>query len=114
VSIFYLSAMIVGKERNTMQIETTCKNCGKKFEKHTGEEFGDNRDSLQDICYDCALESTTGGQPPEEGDFNTARITSGEISEEERRLLQEDLRSVDWAACQPDPEDDEHDHLDEE
>ncbi|MSU55469.1 MAG: hypothetical protein EXS46_02955 [Candidatus Taylorbacteria bacterium] len=87
-----------------MQVETKCWSCGKKFVKHV-EELS-NRDSFQDTCYNCALESLTKGQPPEEGDFNTAGIVSGEMSDDECGLLQEDLRSVDWAACQTDPEDD--------
>lgn len=77
-------------------MQATCSKCGKEFiTSNSGK-----------ICYDCTLESLVQGQSPEEGDFNTARIVSGEMSEDERRLLQEDLRSVDWAACQPDPEDD--------
>ena len=87
-----------------MQVETKCGRCGKTFRKQSEEGV---YDSSHNICYDCALESITGGQPPEEGDFNTARIQSGEISDEGRRILQEDLRSVDWAACQPDPENEE-------
>jgi len=91
-----------------MQIKTKCKSCGKEFVKNV-EETSKSSDRSQDICYDCALESLTKGRPPEEGDFNTAMITSGEMSEDESRLLQEELRKVDWAACQPDPEDDPDD-----
>jgi ribosome-binding protein aMBF1 (putative translation factor) len=91
-----------------MQIETKCKVCGKTFNKYI-EEVDESRDSSQDVCYDCALEFITGGTAPEEGDFNTASIRSGEMSDEERRILYEDLRKVDWAACQPDAEDDPRD-----
>ena len=45
-------------------------------------------------CYDCTLEDITHGNPPEEGDFNTAGIVSGTLSAQERRYLQQDLESV--------------------
>lgn len=87
-----------------MQIVTTCEVCGKKYSKYIDGYY--NRRASKDICYDCALQSLTKGQPPEEGDFNTAQINSGEMSEEERKWLSEDLRSVDRAACERDPNDD--------
>ncbi len=89
-----------------MQIETVCCKCKKSFKKTVQTK---NHSPSEDTCYDCTLESLTNGQCPEEGDFNTARISSGEMSEDERRLLWEDLQSVDRAACMPDPEDDEPD-----
>lgn len=42
----------------------------------------------------------TGGRAPEEGDFNSARLTSGEISDKELRWLQADLESVDHSAAE--------------
>jgi len=45
-------------------------------------------------CYDCTLERVTGGNPPEEGDFNTAAILSGKMSDEEHRELMRELRNV--------------------
>jgi len=61
----------------------TCK-CGTRFKTTTD----------SDTCYDCALKSVTGGTPPEEGDFNTAGITSGTMSPQERGWLQQDLEGV--------------------
>lgn len=87
-----------------MNIQAQCSSCGKKFQKLVDGNAGQS--SPSDQCYSCSLESLTKGSPPEEGDFNTARIRSGEMTEEERRMLWDDLKSVDWAACQPDPEDD--------
>ncbi len=46
------------------------------------------------ICYGCALECITGDRAPEEGDFNSARIISGEMSEQEWRWLKEDLEAA--------------------
>lgn len=86
-----------------MQIETKCKTCGKTFEKLV--EKPEN--SSEGICYNCALESLTKGRVPEEGDFNSAMIISGEISDQEREWLQQDLESIDRAACMPDPEEEE-------
>ncbi|MBN1169383.1 hypothetical protein JXA63_05870 [Candidatus Woesebacteria bacterium] len=45
-------------------------------------------------CYNCALDSITHGMPPEEGDFNTASIVSGTLTEEEMEHLRKDLESV--------------------
>ena len=69
--------------------ECVCVDCGKKFQSQ-------KTDSK--ICFDCALENLIGDRAPEEGDFNSARITSGEISDDEARWLQEDLESVDHCA----------------
>lgn len=63
----------------------TCDTCSKEFQ--TSKVDGD-------ICYDCALLRVTGGSLPEEGDFNTARIVSGEMTEKQWRWLQEDLKSI--------------------
>ncbi len=68
----------------------TCRKCGKTFERNS--QFG-HTDSP--ICYGCALNEFTGGRAPEEGDFNSAYLTSGEISDKELKWLQEDMESVD-------------------
>jgi hypothetical protein len=58
--------------------------CGKAFKTSNG----------SDKCYECTLEDITHGNPPEEGDFNTALIVSGTMTETERGYLQSDLESV--------------------
>lgn len=65
-----------------------CNTCGKTF-KRLYEKMS------TDICYACALELFCGKFAPEEGDFNSARLTSGEMSEQDARWLQEDLESID-------------------
>jgi len=67
-----------------MTIECTCETCGKNFQSQ--------KDST--ICYTCSLKNLTGNNIPEEGDFNSARITSGEMTDQEMTWLYEDLRSV--------------------
>jgi hypothetical protein len=64
-----------------------CKNCRKQFERLYEER-------ARDICYSCALKELCGNFVPEEGDFNSARIISGEMTEQEERWLQEDLKAV--------------------
>lgn len=46
------------------------------------------------ICYECALKILCGNSAPEEGDFNSAMINSGEMTEQEAKWLQEDLEAV--------------------
>ncbi|MBI2087038.1 MAG: hypothetical protein HYT69_02600 [Candidatus Zambryskibacteria bacterium] len=71
--------------------------CGKTFEKNekvnSTMAAAVGRDS-NDICYACALERITGGHAPEEGDFNSAHLISGEISDKDLGYLMEDLRNV--------------------
>jgi hypothetical protein len=69
-----------------MTYERTCKTCRKKFRSQ-------KIDST--ICYGCALKHFAGNRPPEEGDFNSASIVSGEMTDEEARSLQKELESVD-------------------
>lgn len=84
----------------------TCATCSNEFQAL------DNELSLKDVlggvsepeCYNCALKRITGGSAPEEGDFNSARIVSGEMSEKEWRLLQAELRDVDHAGEEDDHE----------
>ena len=52
------------------------------------------RDPENERCYSCALDYFTGGRAPEEGDFNSAHLLSGEMSDKEWRWLQEDFRAV--------------------
>jgi len=61
-----------------------CNNCGNAF----------NTSNNSKLCYNCTLANVTGGNPPEEGDFNTAKIRSGTITVQERGFLQQDLESV--------------------
>jgi len=73
--------------------KSVCKTCGKTF--LTVRQGSDE-------CYHCALTRITHNQCPEEGDFNTALLISGEMTEEEAYLLQKDLESVEVAG-DPDP-----------
>jgi len=63
-----------------------CGNCGKKFNSQ-------RKDST--TCCGCALTRLIGNGAPEEGDINTALLTSSEMSDQDARTLQEDLESVD-------------------
>lgn len=67
-----------------LQFFTKVCGCGKTFRTSNN----------SDKCYDCTLEDITHGNPPEEGDFNTAGIVSGTLTEAERGHLQQDLESV--------------------
>jgi len=62
----------------------TCTCCGNEFQTR----------NESDLCYSCTLQSLTGGRAPEEGDFNTAKIQSGTMTDEEIGYLQKDLESV--------------------
>ncbi|OGZ60737.1 MAG: hypothetical protein A2919_01105 [Candidatus Spechtbacteria bacterium RIFCSPLOWO2_01_FULL_43_12] len=65
-------------------VTKVCRGCGKEFQT--------SNDS--DKCYNCTLEDICHGNPPEEGEFNTARIVSGTLSAQEYRYLQQDWGSV--------------------
>ena len=82
----------------------TCKTCGKNFQSR--------KDST--ICYGCALKHFAGDGFPEEGDFNSALLTSGEITDQEERDLMEDLRSVEEGRSIREPyhNDAEEDYID--
>lgn len=78
---------------------TTCTVCKKTFEQNqdtglTNMAFAVGRDTDHERCYSCALDYVTGGRAPEESDFNTAHLISGEMSDKEWRWLQEDFRAV--------------------
>ena len=86
---------------------TTCSACGKTFER-----LYEKR--ARDICYGCALKELCGNLPPEEGDFNSARIISGEMTEQEEKWLQEDLEAVESGRSIREPYEDEHEREDED
>ena len=90
-----------------------CSVCEKTFER-----LYEKRE--RDICDGCALKELCGNFAPEEGDFNSARIISGEMTEQEERWLQEDLESVDhsreeafWRRLVDDHDDSRWDYLEE-
>jgi len=65
-------------------VTKTCIGCGKSFQTSNG----------SDKCYNCILDDICHGNPPEEGDFNTAGVVSGTLSVQERRSLQSELESA--------------------
>jgi len=80
-------------------MEKICTVCGTTFEQNqkvvgTTMSLAVGRDPESERCYSCVLDSLTGGRAPEEGDFNSARLVSGEMSDKEWQWLQEDLRAV--------------------
>jgi hypothetical protein len=97
-----------------MTHESVCGTCGKNFRSQ-------RKDST--TCYGCALTRLIGNGAPEEGDFNSALLISGEMSDEDARQLQEDLESVDHSGAEAawsrmveeynDEYDDRYDDLDE-
>jgi len=72
--------------RRATMFDRTCGTCDKNFKSQ-------RKDG--NTCFGCALERITNGQPPEEGDFNTALIVSGEMSDRNARQLQEELEAID-------------------
>jgi hypothetical protein len=80
--------------------EKNCTKCGKAFKTSNG----------SDECYDCTLKDLTKGTSPQEGEFNTAAITSGTMSAEERRYLQQDLEQVEVCGDDYYDEEEEDDH----
>ena len=81
-----------------MLFTRTCETCTNEFQ---------SRKNDATTCYDCALQRIAGGSPPEEGDFNTARIVSGTMSEEEEGWLRSDLEAVEGGVSHPDFEPEE-------
>jgi hypothetical protein len=65
----------------------TCAVCLKNFETL-------HKERERNVCYDCALKEICGKFVPEEGDFNSAGIISGEMTEQEEKWLRQDLRTV--------------------
>lgn len=85
-----------------------CRKCGKEYQKNDKVAV-----EQEPICYTCALRALCNGCSPEEGDFNTASLQSGEISDKELSWLEEDLRAVESGRsvkekyCHTDWDDDE-------
>lgn len=84
---------------------TTCKSCSDIFE------VSDEKVE-RSICYKCTLKELCGDRPPEEGDFNSAMIISGDMSEQEWQLLRADLEAVESGRPIREPYDDEHEDED--
>ena len=97
-----------------MTFDRICQTCKKNFKSQ-------RKDST--TCYGCALTELIGNRAPEGGDFNTALICSGEMTDEQAHSLQEDLESVDHSGEEEfqrriqedyDDEDDRWDYLEED
>lgn len=84
-------------------VTKTCLGCGKSFQTSNN----------SDKCYNCTLDDITHGNPPEEGDFNTAGIVSGTLSVQERHNLQRDLESVELGRTTEEEYDDGRDDEEE-
>ncbi len=75
-------------------VKQICVNCGKEFATNNG----------SNSCYDCTLSRTAGGLIPEEGDFRTARIISGTMSNQQHQDLVGDLSSIELDDPAPETE----------
>lgn len=80
-------------------MEKICTVCSETFEQNqdpgiTAMAYAVGRDTDNERCYSCALDHLAGGRWPEEGDFNSARLISGEMSDKQWRWLQEDMRAI--------------------
>ena len=88
--------------RKTPQFEERqCARCHKLFRTNNS----------SDLCYNCTLDDITHGLPPEEGDFNTAGIISGTLTDSDWTNLQHDLEMVEAGTSEFEP-DDEREFLD--
>lgn len=65
----------------------TCEKCTTTFECLF-------EDMERSICYACALKEICPQVAPEEGDFNAAGLLSGELTEQEYKWIQEDVRAA--------------------
>jgi hypothetical protein len=81
-----------------------CEKCGKEYQKNDQVA----RD-CEHICYECALSNLCGDGYPEEGDFNTARLQSGEISDQAFKQLRRELTAIEQGQqqCYMDTDDSE-------
>ncbi|MDR3547734.1 MAG: hypothetical protein P4M11_05630 [Candidatus Pacebacteria bacterium] len=84
-----------------------CTDCQKTFEQNQTPKLTElalavGRDTERPVCYACALEQLIGRRAPEEGDFNSAHLISGEMSDKEWRWFQEDMGMV-KAEWRPEP-----------
>lgn len=77
-----------------------CSVCEKEYE-------GREKSNSTSICYDCALNKITGGNAPEQGDFNTASVISDETSDADLQLLMKDLRNVELGRSTFEPYDED-------
>ena len=78
--------------------EQKCSKCEKIFEQNESNgitclAMAVGRDPEKQLCYSCALDKVTGNSAPEEADFNSARLISGEMTDETWELLHEDMRA---------------------
>lgn len=75
----------------------TCSKCGKFFEQ-TESEWAKymaivlGRDTSAELCYSCALEKLTPNTVPEESDFISALLMSGQMSDEDEKSLRQDMQ----------------------
>lgn len=80
------------------RMTVTCSACHTQFTKVLGSPEYRNVTqgllALEAYCFNCTLTRITGERCPEEGDFNTARLVSGEMSDEDISALRSDLASV--------------------
>jgi len=77
-----------------MTTNQTCTNCGKDFERQVRENQQETDDLHTATCYQCVLDRLCRGRAPEEGDYNAARVCSGEMSDNDVQWLREDLLHV--------------------
>jgi hypothetical protein len=87
---------------------TICTLCEKTFEQNENPELtvlalAVGRDTERPVCYGCALDQLTGKHAPEERDFNSAHLISGEMSDKEWRWFQEDtgMLKASWSPPEP-------------
>lgn len=84
-------------------VQRKCETCGKTFQTFL---------SNASECYGCALKRFCGGGMPEEGDFNSASLVSGNLSPEDRRQLQRDLAAVERSSSCRESFDDDVEYFD--
>ncbi len=82
-------------------VEKIC-GCGKTFKTSNNSEK----------CYDCTLKDFTNSNPPEEGDFYTAGIVSGTLTDQERYDMQQDLERIELGRTTQEEEDEDPDDFD--
>lgn len=61
-----------------------CLQCEREFQTSNGSEK----------CYHCWLEYYSGGMAPEEGDFNSAHLAAGDMTDEQEREFRYELLNV--------------------
>lgn len=93
--------------------QRVCTNCEKSFRQNESPDITHwalivGRDSEEPLCYHCALLKVTGGYAPEAGDFNTARLISGELTDADWEFMRASFRAVETGRSAPEPYDDPH------